>query len=152
MGLYRVICCAVRNTVEDFRNITTRTDLHNSPSFRNESRDTLICGQAVLWRGGRGGVVVWFISESWRNVTSTWPVASIICVAENNHPIKEQFFFFCILWVSMETDRKLSFRTLIKRIYSVSAIFYIYLSFFLYSVISFLFTLITFGSILAGRG
>jgi len=52
----------------------------------------------------------------------------------------------------METDRKLRFTTLIKCIYSVSVIFYIYLSFFLYSLILFLFAFITFGSILAGMG
>jgi len=56
MGLYRVICCTVHDTDVDFRNITTTTALYNSPSLRNESRDALICGQAVLWWGE--GVVV----------------------------------------------------------------------------------------------
>jgi hypothetical protein len=57
MGLYRVICCAVRDTDEDFRTNATRTALYNSLSLRNESRDTLICGQAVLWCGGGGSMI-----------------------------------------------------------------------------------------------
>jgi len=47
-----------------------------------ESRDTLICG-LVLTRpvAGLGGCMVWFISQSWRNATSTWPLPSILCAA-----------------------------------------------------------------------